>query len=179
LNFKLRNLYPASFLWRVLIYNSLIAVSLILIRILVVGQLTIDNIVITFIYSHFIGWSLALPLQFITKQYEHFGVLAKSITVFFGLLIFGTIGSLAGYLLVHHVFYLGVEIVEWWQLLMFLLVLAFFFGLLAFFYFNLRYKWEKTVNSLKEKEIEQERLKKLQKSAELEALRSKLDPHFL
>ena len=59
------------------------------------------------------------------------------------------------------------------------LLMAFFFGLIAFFFFNLRHNLQKTITQLKQKEVEEARLVQLQKTAELDALRAKIDPHFL
>lgn len=179
MSFSFRENFPPMFLWRMLIYNSLIALILIIIRSLIMSELTFASIVINFIYSQFIGWSVAFPLQFITRQFESAGIFQKSILVFFSILFFGAFGALAAYLIVNQWLYPQIEFVKWWQLLIFNLGLAFFFGLLALVYFNMRYKLEKTINVLKEKEIEKERLKQLQKATELEALRAKIEPHFL
>jgi sensor histidine kinase YesM len=57
--------------------------------------------------------------------------------------------------------------------------LAAFFGALVLGYFLLRDKFERVVAQLAEKEINEQRLLRLKTKAELEALRAKVNPHFL
>jgi sensor histidine kinase YesM len=57
--------------------------------------------------------------------------------------------------------------------------LAAFFGALVLGYFLLREKFENAVAQLAEKEINEQRLSQLKTKAELEALRAKVNPHFL
>ena len=176
---SLKSIYTPDLLWRVFFYNSLIAAAIIIISTLVEGRFRLSNVIINFVFSHLIGWSITLPLQFLQKKYEHLSAVLFSFMVFIAILVFSLIASLSGYFMLFGWIYPELQTVELWQLLLFNLVLAFFFGLLALIYFSIRDKLEKTINKLKEQEIEKERLKQMQKSSELEALRSKLDPHFL
>jgi len=57
--------------------------------------------------------------------------------------------------------------------------LSLFFGALVNSYFALRDKLESTAAKLAEKEINEQRLLQLKTKAELEALRAKVNPHFL
>ena len=179
MSFNPKKLYPADFVIRVFIYNTLIAIGLTVVSFIITKELIFSNFLINFIFSHFIGWSLALPLQWITKTKERMGPFQKSILIFFVFLIAGALGSMSAHVLIYDILFTHRQ--PWPPLtaLFANLLMAFFFGLLAFFYFNLRHHLEKTINALKQKEIEKARLIQLQKSAELEALRAKIDPHFL
>lgn len=53
------------------------------------------------------------------------------------------------------------------------------FGLLAFGFFKLKYTLQSYVHKLTEKEVQAEKLDRLKTRAELNALRSKVNPHFL
>lgn len=65
------------------------------------------------------------------------------------------------------------------RLLTFNLVLAAIFGSIAVLYFTLRARAESMAAKLKEKELNEERLIRLKTKAELEALQTKINPHFL
>ena len=54
-----------------------------------------------------------------------------------------------------------------------------FFGILAYGYFILRDKLKSTAARLAEKEVQEQRLLQLKTQAELNALRAKINPHFL
>jgi len=179
LNFNWKEIYPGHFLIRVFIYNTLIAITLTIANFIVDRDLTFIDFVINFIFSQFIGFGVALPLQWITKTKEHLGPFSKSILIFFVLLIAGSIGSMTAYAITFKLFFPGFE--QWppFNVLFGSLIMAFFFGLLGFLYFGLRHNLEKTISALKQKEVEEARLVQLQKTAELDALRAKIDPHFL
>ena len=57
--------------------------------------------------------------------------------------------------------------------------LAVFFGSVVFGYYTLRRKLENTAARLAEKEVNEHRILNLKAKAELEALRAKINPHFL
>ncbi len=57
--------------------------------------------------------------------------------------------------------------------------LALFFGAIGYSYFVLREKLQEAVAKLAEKEVNEQRLLQLKSKAELEALRTKVNPHFL
>ena len=139
----------------------------------------LQSFLINMLFSHFIGWSVSIPVQYIVNGKRYLGWAVKSILIFLSLLIFGMIGSQIAYFLIKYIFFPGIYFVQWRQLMLGNLALAIFFGLLGLFYFSMYHRLERTISALKEKEIEHERLKQLQKSAELESLRAKVDPHFL
>jgi len=58
-------------------------------------------------------------------------------------------------------------------------VLSLFFGATSTGYFELRERLEAAVKKLAEKEVNEQRLLRLKTKAELEALRAKVNPHFL
>jgi sensor histidine kinase YesM len=63
--------------------------------------------------------------------------------------------------------------------LMIVAVLAIIFGLAALAYENISLKLDETASKLAEKEVQQQKLLRLKTEAELEALRAKVNPHFL
>ncbi len=58
-------------------------------------------------------------------------------------------------------------------------LMALLFGATATSYFVLRSRFEEAITQLAEKEVNEQRLLRLKTKAELEALRAKIDPHFL
>jgi len=179
LNFNWREIYSGGFLIRVFIYNTLIALGLTLAGSLAQETFMLRDLTANFIFSHSIGWWLAIPLQFIAKNSEGITPIKIALLVFFTLLVSGAIGAMSAYWLIFRVLFTNLP--HWPPLTALLvnLILAFFFGILAFIYFNMRNNLEKTISKLKRKEIEETRLIQLQKSAELDALRARIDPHFL
>jgi sensor histidine kinase YesM len=179
LNSEWREIYPVSFLTRVFLYNTLIASGLSLVNLLVTKDLMLNNLIVNFIFSHSIGWWLAIPLQYITKRKRHLSPLQVSLLIVFILLVAGSIGAMSAYYILFGLLY--PEFPHWpaQTALTYNLILASFFGLLGVIYFNLRHNLESTITQLKQKEIEEARLIQLQKTAELDALRARIDPHFL
>jgi sensor histidine kinase YesM len=58
-------------------------------------------------------------------------------------------------------------------------ILAIIFGLAALAYENISMRLDETASKLAEKEIQEQRLSRLKTEAELDALRAKVNPHFL
>ena len=176
---SLKSLYSIDFLWRIFVYNTLIAALIVMIKLAITGEIIWQDVIVKFIYSHSIGWSLAIPLKFIGNVYRDRSPVIKSLLMFCSLIFFGSVGAIIGFFGVHHLLFPGMELLSWWKMVVVMGMTGVIFGFAAFLYFEQREKLIKTINDLKEKEIEQERLKQLQKTAELEALRAKLNPHFL
>ncbi len=160
--------------------------------------LLIIAVVITIIISLFefttdmVRWLREIVSNFITSASITF--LAYTLTAAFGIVhlgkdwkrffllivllaVGGMLGGLLGwgindllfpYRITHPHFYL-----------MMVAVLAIIFGLSIIAYQNIYFKLEETAAKLAEKEVEEQKLLGLKAKAELEALRAKINPHFL
>jgi len=138
----------------------------------------LSNFAKTFSFSHAIGTSIYF-LVILSGVLEIQNLWRR----FFGLAGVFILGGLSGTLLVSGLDYLifktrlPTETFE--SLLVTNTILALGFGALVNSYFVLRGKLEETVARLAEKEINEQRLLQLKTKAELEALRAKVNPHFL
>jgi sensor histidine kinase YesM len=97
------------------------------------------------------------------------------------LLLFGAVGCLMAQAILN---WIGVEhSTDFWReyfgTLRFAVLLAATFGMGAFFYGSMRERLRETEKKLHEKEIAEERLRKLVVEAQLRSLESRLHPHFL
>ncbi|HED10913.1 MAG TPA: hypothetical protein ENJ10_09515 [Caldithrix abyssi] len=170
-----------GFVYKIALYNTLIALLPTLANLFLHGEKWLQSFMINLLFAHSIGWSIALPSHlFLKKSYRGWSRLKKGTALTLVLLVFGAMGSQLGYFLVHSVFFPGVDLIfSREQMFLINLALSVLFGLAGIIYFTMEEKIMHMAESLKEREMEQERLKALRKSAELEALRARTDPHFL
>ncbi len=133
----------------------------------------------SFIFSNCIGFTIYGLVHLVTPRIDRLPVVLRAVLLFFVFLIGGMIGTEAS---------LGVFIVllgaqfdaaSHIRILLMNLVLAVVFGSVAVLYFSLRARAERLAVHLKEKEIAEERLTRLKTKAELDALQTKVNPHFL
>lgn len=179
MNSNSKRLYPPAFLIRVFIYNTLIALALSAVNWLILEDLSFPIFIANLLFSHCIGWTLAFPLQWISQNRERLTLWQRVPMIFTILLCCGTAGAMLAYYLNYHLLFPYLPHWSPLEAIKHNIVLSFFFGLLAFFYFSVRAGWERSAADLRRKEVEQARLLELQKATELETLRAKIDPHFL
>lgn len=131
-----------------------------------------------FLFSHAIGTSIYFLIHLtdllaIKNRW-------KKLLGLIGIFIFSSwIGSLMAFGLFNFLFEPNLHINRLKSFLVGNSFLAAFFGTLVLGYFLLRDKFESAVTQLAEKEINEQRLLSLKTKAELEALRAKVNPHFL
>ncbi len=181
MNSKAFPVVERGFVIKVALYNTLIALLPMTVNFFLHRGNWWQSFMINLLFAHSIGWSIALPSHlFLKRSYLAWGRLKKGAALTLMLLVFGAIGSQLGYFLVNSVFFPAVDLIfSREQMFLVNLGLSILFGLAGILYFIMEEKIVVMAESLKEREMEQERLKALRKSAELEALRARTDPHFL
>ena len=170
-----------GFVYKIALYNTLIALLPTMANLFLHREKWLQFFMINLVFAHSIGWSIALPSHlFLKNAYINWGRMKKGAALALLLLVFGALGSQLGYFLVHTVFFPDAELLfSRGQMFLVNLALSILFGLAGVIYFSMEEKIVRMAESLKEREMEQERLRALRKSAELEALRARTDPHFL
>ena len=133
----------------------------------------------TFIFSMSIGFSIHFLTHYFAPRSEQWGRFVRMIFLFFLFLLGGLIGTEVG--LGIHVATFGYRFTwkDQFPLLTMNLVFSAVFGTIAVMYFTLRSTVERMARQLKEKELNEERLTRTTMEAELRALQSKINPHFL
>lgn len=131
-----------------------------------------------FLFSHAIG----ISIYFLINLTDLLAIKNrwKKLPGLIGIFIFSSwIGSLVAFGLFNFLFEPNLHVNRLKSFLIENSFLAAFFGTLVLGYFLLRDKFESAVAQLAEKEINEQRLSSLKTKAELEALRAKVNPHFL
>ncbi len=132
-----------------------------------------------FIFANCIGFSISGLVHFFYPRCERMSVIPRigvMVVLFVG---GGIIGTEVAIGLLHVFFGTTFSGLGHIRMLQFNLVLAVIFGSVAVLYFSLRDHAERLGAELKEKELNEERLTRLKTKAELEALQTKVNPHFL
>jgi len=117
----------------------------------------------SFVFSMAIGYSISYEMSLLTPWLSKMAMLVRLPLMFLMFLVGGTIGTLAGSIILVLVF--GGQMYPWASILLFNLVLAAIFGSIAVIYFSLRGAAEKMAERLREKEIAEEKLEKLRAQA--------------
>jgi two-component system LytT family sensor kinase len=133
----------------------------------------VDSIVYSFVYTAACGVFCTLLL---CNLFDKIILLPRPlfIAVFLGLLAVGVfLGVCAGQLVITGRLQVN------WRILAFSSVVAVFVGSAISFYFYHRERLEERIAALKDVEIENERLKRIDSEIRLQSLQSKLNPHFL
>jgi sensor histidine kinase YesM len=131
-----------------------------------------------FVFSQAIGLAIYLLIHLFWPLLERLSKLVRGLSLILLFLAGGVVGLVAG-ILAFRIFF-GLEI-DLGIPSNFLppLALAIIFGSLGYLYLSMKENEEDMTKALKEKELHEERLKHLATKAELEALQSKINPHFL
>lgn len=137
------------------------------------------NFTSAFVFANCIGVSCYLLVHFIEPFLERFPKFLRRVLLVVLFLFGGSIGTALGFWIYNGPLGCNIGFKEYPSLLLFNLVLAIIFGSIAVLYFSLKESAEKMAIMLKEKELEEERLTRSKMKAELDALQSKINPHFL
>lgn len=131
------------------------------------------------IFSFCIGFTIYGLVHYFEPRIERFPVVAR-LGLMVGLfLLGGLIGTEVTLGIFDVVLRTTFDAANHARMLMFNLVLAVVFGGVAVLYFSLRERAQKLGMALKDKALNEERLTRLKTKAELEALQTKVNPHFL
>ncbi len=136
------------------------------------------NLAVTFIFTHAIGTSIyfLIYLSGLRAIEKSWWKLASLIILF---MLGGWIGSFMAIGAIDLLLEPNLQITSFKNLVFGNTFFAITFGVAVFGYFLLRRKLEQTAAHLAEKEITEQKLLRLKAKAELEALRAKVNPHFL
>ncbi len=164
---------------QVLIYNPLISIFAFVFVLMQHPRLTPENYLITLIVTEIIGTTIAIPMNLLSRKIYDYPTWKKLLTAFGVIYIFGSIGSALGIVTAEALFP-GMSLkFSFQEYFVFNLILSVVFGIVVSGYLYFKYRLDRAVEEIKEYEVEKERVEKLKKEAELEALRSNIDPHFL
>jgi two-component system LytT family sensor kinase len=131
------------------------------------------------IFSYSIGFSIFGLVHYFSPRFERFPVIVR-IGGMTGVFVVGGIFGTEVALGIFYVFFRTTfSAASHTRMLQFNLILSVIFGTIAVLYFSLRERARQLGAALKEKELNEERLTRLKTKAELEALQSKINPHFL
>jgi two-component system LytT family sensor kinase len=140
----------------------------------------LDNLISSFVFSSCIGLSIQAIIILMYKRLQRLSTIRR-LAVQFGIyLMAGFAGTEIGYFILRYAWYGGaLDVGGHIRLLALNLILATVFGSAAAIYISLRSTAERMSRTLREKEINEERLERLKTRAELDALQAKINPHFL
>lgn len=131
------------------------------------------------IFSNSIGFVIHGLVTFFLPRLSKFPTLLRLSLLLILFLVGGLVGTEIGILIQGFLTSSKVSPPIHIRLLTFNLILAAIFGSIAVLYFTLRARAEHMAAKLQEKELNEERLTRLKTKAELEALQTKINPHFL
>ncbi|HUI09205.1 MAG TPA: histidine kinase [Bacteroidota bacterium] len=137
-------------------------------------------LVCSLVFTLCIGSSIHGMITLAQRRLAGLGQWARLSVLFLIYLVAGFAGTEIGYFLLRSFLYSGtLDLGSHVRLLLFNLVLATIFGSVAFVYYSLLGRASAMARTLREKEINEERLERLRMRAELDALQAKVNPHFL
>ena len=140
----------------------------------------LDNLVSSFVFSACIGLSIQAIVRLLWTRLARLETRGRLAMLFVVYLVAGFAGTEIGYQILRYAWYGGtLEFGGHFRLLFLNLILAMVFGSAAVVYMSLRSTAERMAKTLKEKELNEERLERLKTRAELDALQAKINPHFL
>ncbi len=131
------------------------------------------------IFANCIGFSISLLVHYFYPLCERTRLAPRIGILVVLFLLGGVTGTEAAMGLLYVFFGISFDWLGHVHMLQFNLVLAVIFGSVAVLYFSLRDRAARLGAALKEKELNEERLRQLKTKAELEALQTKVNPHFL
>jgi two-component system, LytTR family, sensor kinase len=140
----------------------------------------LDNLISSFVFSACIGISIQVFLQLMMRRLERLTPARRFAVLLAVYLVAGFAGTEVGYFILRYAWYGGtIDFGGHVRLVLLNIVLATIFGSAAAVYYSLRRSAERMAQTLKEKELNEERLERLRIRAELDALQAKINPHFL
>lgn len=140
----------------------------------------LDNLVASFVFSACIGLSIHSIVMLLWTRLARLETRVRLATLFVVYLVAGFAGTEIGYIILRYAWYGGtLDFGSHFRLLFLNLILAMVFGSAALVYNSLRSTADRMAKTLKEKELNEERLERLRTRAELDALQAKINPHFL
>ncbi len=132
-----------------------------------------------FAFSNCIGFSIYALVHLVGPRCERFPIFGRLACMVGLFLLGGVIGTEVAMGFFHLLLGWTVDLSNHIRVLAFNLLFAVIFGSAATLYFSLRERAQQLRLALKEKELSEERLTRLKTKAELEALQTKVNPHFL
>ncbi len=132
-----------------------------------------------FIFSHCIGSSIFVLAHFIGPRFDRLSIPVRLAATTGLFLVGGLIGTEVAIGILYFFLKASFAAAEHFRLIRFNLILSVIFGGVAWLYFSLRDRAQRLGAALREKELNEERLTRLKTKAELEALQTKVNPHFL
>ena len=140
----------------------------------------LDNLVSAFVFTACIGLSIQGLFMLLMSRFEGLTPVRRLALQFGIYLAGGFAGTEIGYVVLRYAWYGGsFDIGNHFRLLFLNLILAMVFGSAAAVYMSLRAAASRMARTLREKEMNEERLGRLKTRAELDALQAKINPHFL
>ncbi len=133
----------------------------------------------SFIFSNCIGFTIFALVYALAPRIDRLPVVFRAVLLFVVFLFAGVIGTEASVGVFSILGIAKFDAVSHVRTLLMDLVLAEVFGSVAVLYFSLRSRAERLAVELKEKALAEERLTRLKTKAELDALQTKVNPHFL
>lgn len=142
-------------------------------------QRWVDYLYSAFIFSNCIGFSISTLMHYFGPRFDGLPTIVR-LGIMVVIFIFGGVAGTEIALVIFKVFFRTTfDLANHLHALQLNLILSVIFGSVAVFYFSLRERARRLVTELKEKELNEERLTRLKTKAELEALQTKVNPHFL
>lgn len=138
-----------------------------------------EHLLSSLIFTFCIGYSIHTLTSFFLPRIARLPTALRLGLLLVLFLAGGFAGTEVGVGIHYAIFTYSVDLHDHLRLLTFNLILSAIFGTVAVTYFTLRGTAEHMAAKLKEKELNEERLMRLKTEAELQALQSKINPHFL
>ena len=179
--FPRRNLKSFSkvVLINVLLVNPAIALIIFSFFAIAFQQFRLVPLLHTFIITEFIGTCIAIPLWSTRPWTTTLPTIGKVIFSALIIIIFGNLGSFLAIAFLDSL-WPDAHFHSWKPgVYFFNFAMATIFGTGMSVYFYMRERIIRQTEAIKEKEIEEEKIRTLQKVTEIKALRSRIDPHFL
>jgi len=131
------------------------------------------------IFSNCIGATIFVLVHYVEPRCGRFPIVVRLSIMVGAFLLGGVIGTEIGLIFFRIIMRMTFDPENHIRMLMLNLVLAVIFGSVSVLYFSLRDRAQRLGAALKEKELNEEHLTRLKTKAELEALQTKVNPHFL